>query len=215
MNSALFGSSQSSLLVSTTSSSSLWAPSSPFPQISSHLASQLYSSQHVSAQIHLPFHRQHLPTPFLCLSTTLLITFCFIKSTQLLLFHYCPHFDLQSLNVPPNNTTAKATTPHPSEEQQYHSSSSFPYLRQEDCYSCLFHPFHTTFHITYHITNYHISTHIPHLPAEVTTSSKASHYESTHYFVSLYAIIYSIHSQQYHYIYTYIQACLHIGDNTT
>ena len=167
---------------------------------------QLFPSQHIFTQIHLPFHRQHLPTPFLCLSTTLLITFCFIKSTQLLLFHYCPHFDLQSLNVPPNNTLAKNnnTTHH-------HHFHTYGKKTATHAYSTHF----IQNYITFHITNYHISTHITHLPAEVTTSSKASHYESTHYFVSLYAIIYSIHSQQYHYIYTYIQACLHIGDNTT
>ena len=47
--------------------------------------SQLYSGQHVSTQIHLPFHRQYLPTPLLCLSTTLPITFCFITCSPLFL----------------------------------------------------------------------------------------------------------------------------------
>ena len=152
MNSALFGSSQSSLLVSTTSSS-LWAPSSPFPQISSHLASQLYSSQHVSAQIHLPFHRQHLPTPLLCLSTTLPITFCFIKSTQLLLFHYCPHFDLQSLNVPPNNTTAKAITP----QRRAILLICYPLLPSATHNACPLHLICISYSISaYHTMSYHI-----------------------------------------------------------
>ena len=78
VKSVVLGSTQSSLLISAISSS-LWAPSSPLPQISSlSPTSQLYSGQHVSAQIYLPFHRQHLPTPPLCFSTTLPLPFCLI-----------------------------------------------------------------------------------------------------------------------------------------
>ena len=47
---------------------------------------QLFPSQHIFTQIHLPFHRQHLPTPLLCLSTTLLIIFYLITYSYLFLF---------------------------------------------------------------------------------------------------------------------------------
>ena len=63
---------------------------------------QFFPSQHIFTQIHLPFHRQHLPTPFLCLSTTLPILFLFFINF---------HISLSHLKLAANNTTAKATTP--------------------------------------------------------------------------------------------------------
>ena len=84
---------------------------------------QLFPSQHIFTQIHLPFHWQHPPTPLLCFSTTLSITFCFITCSPLFLSFFCLinfHISLSHLKL----AATHAYTTH-----QFNMHITFPYFR--------------------------------------------------------------------------------------